>query len=194
MFAIYAFLLIALDQASKLWAASTFPLDGPGRPLALGFNFTYVQNTGAAFGIFQGVEIPLGFVTLNGTHLLGLLSATVSIFIFFYLWRNSKTLSRLQHIALTLILAGAVGNMIDRFRLSYVIDFIHFKLPNFNFPVFNVADSCVVIGASLLILSSLFTPRKPKTVVAEDAAPFEPFSHERPKRQLEDIEPPSSLS
>lgn len=193
MFAIFAALLIAADQATKLWASTTFPLDGAGRAIGLGFNFTYVQNTGAAFGIFQNIAIPMGAFTLNGTHMLGILSATVSAFIFYYLLRNQKTTPALQRAALTLILAGALGNMIDRFRLSYVIDFIHFKLPNFNFPVFNVADSCVVIGAGLLILSSLFmqTPKTPQAITTNTD---DDFGHERTTRQLDDIEAPSSLT
>ena len=163
MFALSAALLIMVDQLTKLWAASTFPLGAVGRYIGLGFYFTYVQNTGAAFGIFQGVNIPLGPFNINGTRLLGLLSATVSLFIFIYLWRHRKTLPLLQQTALTLILAGALGNMIDRFRLSYVIDFSHFNTSFLNFPVFNVADSCVVIGAGLLIISSLFAQNKPQT-------------------------------
>ncbi len=157
MFLILAGALIALDQFTKVWAASTFPLNGPSVPLGLGFHFTYTRNIGAAFGILQHGR--------TATLLLGVLSAIVTVGLIIYLWRRSSTLSRLQWTAFTLILAGAAGNMIDRFALGYVRDFIHFYLPNFNFPVFNVADSCVVIGAGLLILSSLFerTQDEPKT-------------------------------
>ncbi|MCA9836116.1 MAG: signal peptidase II [Trueperaceae bacterium] len=184
MFALFAALLIAADQLTKLWAASTFPLGSVGRYIGLGFYFTYVQNTGAAFGIFQGVNMPLGPFTLNGTSLLGILSATVSLFIFIYIWRNRTTMPRIQQTALTLILAGALGNMIDRFRLSYVIDFIHFNTPFLNFPVFNVADSCVVIGAGLLIISSLFVQPKaePQSDLdfarAETSEEVKPLTHE----------------
>lgn len=140
--------LIVLDQVSKWWAASTFPLNGANKSIGLGFHFTYVQNTGAAFGILE-----------NTTLILGILSATVAAVLAFFLLTQHRSLNRLAQIALNLILAGALGNMIDRFRLGYVIDFIHFYLPNFNFPVFNVADSCVVIGAGLLVLSSLSKKR-----------------------------------
>jgi signal peptidase II len=123
-------------------------LNGPGRIIGLGFNFTYVQNTGAAFGIFN-----------EGTLPLALLSLVVSLSLFLFLLFKSRTLPLLQRYALASILAGAVGNMIDRFRLGYVTDFIHFKMSKFDFPVFNVADMCVVIGAGLLILSSFIQPR-----------------------------------
>lgn len=150
---IFAAVLVALDQLSKVWAVSTFPLGGPSVPLGLGFHFTYTRNIGAAFGILRH-----GPTT---TLLLGVLSAVVALGILVYLIRNSRTLPRVQAWAFTLILAGAVGNMIDRFALGYVRDFIYFYLPNFNFPVFNVADSCVVIGAGLLIISSFFErPRR----------------------------------
>ena len=62
--------------------------------------------------------------------------------------------------ALGLVLAGAAGNMIDRLRLGYVVDFIHFRVGWFDFPVFNVADSCVVIGAALLVLASFLGERR----------------------------------
>jgi signal peptidase II len=145
-FALAAFLLV-LDQLSKWWSSTTFPLNGEGRYAFLGFHFTYVQNTGAAFGIFQ-----------DGTLPLGILSALVATAILAYLIMRGKPTPVLQRYALASILAGAVGNMIDRFRLGYVVDFIHFSVPGFSFPVFNIADSCVVMGAILLILSSLFTP------------------------------------
>lgn len=155
MFLIFAAALVALDQLTKLWAVQTFPLGGPSVPLGLGFHFTYTRNIGAAFGILQRGP--------TATLLLGVLSAAVSLGILIYLLRNARTLSRLQLSAFTLILAGAVGNMIDRFMLGYVRDFIHFYLPNFNFPVFNIADSCVVIGAGLLILSSFLERPRPKS-------------------------------
>ena len=153
-------LLVAADQATKLWAQSTFALGGPGHYLGLGFYLTYVRNTGAAFGILQ-----------NGTLVLGLLSAIVSLVLTLYLVRHARRSPRLQVAALTLILAGALGNMIDRFRLGYVIDFIHFKVPGFSFPVFNLADSYVVVGAGLLLLASFVGPRAKSAPAAPPVAP-----------------------
>ena len=120
-----------------------------------------MQNTGAAFGIFQ-----------DGTLPLGILSAIVSTAILIYLIVRGKRIPGLQRYAIAGILAGAIGNMIDRFRLGYVIDFIHFNIPGFSFPVFNVAGSCVVIAAILLILSSLFTPNQPKRVALQGEPEF----------------------
>ncbi len=148
MFLFVAAALVALDQLTKIWAVNTYPLNGPSDPIGLGFHFTYIQNTGAAFGILKRGP--------TATLLLGTLSAVVALGIVIFLLRRGRTLPRVQLVAFTLILAGAVGNMIDRFLFGYVRDFIHFYLTNFNFPVFNVADSCVVIGAALLILASFF--------------------------------------
>jgi signal peptidase II len=140
---------IAFDQIVKQWVVATYPLGGVGQYIGLGFRFTYEQNTGAAFSLFRG-----------NPYALGTLSAVVSVAILTYLIVQRKTLGTLQRYALASILAGAVGNMIDRFRLGYVVDFIHFRIPGFNFAVFNVADSCVVIGAALLIGWSLFRRAK----------------------------------
>jgi signal peptidase II len=145
---IVAAVLIVIDQLTKVWVVATYPLRGPGEYIGLGFYFTYEQNTGAAFSIFRG----------NPT-VLGIISAVVASAILSYLIVRRKIISTLQRYALASILAGAIGNMIDRFRLGYVVDFIHFKIPNFSFAVFNFADSCVVIGAVLLIGSSLFQKR-----------------------------------
>jgi signal peptidase II len=141
---VLAITLIILDQLVKVWVVATYPLRGAGQPIGLGFRFTYEQNTGAAFSLFRG-----------NPYALGTLSAVVSLAILVYLIVRRQTLATLQRYALASILAGAVGNMIDRFRLGYVVDFIHFKVPGFNFAVFNIADSCVVIGAVLLIGGSL---------------------------------------
>ncbi len=133
---------------------------GASTPLGLGFNLTHSRNSGAAFGLLRDVRIALGTFVIDGTFLLGLLSAAVALGLAIYLLANGRLLSTLTKTALGLVLAGAVGNMIDRFRLGYVVDFIHFKVGSFDFPIFNVADSCVVIGAGLLIIASLSGDRE----------------------------------
>ncbi len=144
-----ATLLLLADQLSKEWVVATYPLYGVEQYIGLGFYFTYNQNTGAAFSLFRDNPV-----------YLGILSAVVSVAILSYLVVKWHKVATLQRYALASILAGAIGNMIDRFRLGYVVDFIHFKIPSFNFPyIFNVADSCVVVGAILLLGSSLFQKR-----------------------------------
>ena len=165
MYLLVVFILVVIDQATKWWAASTFPLNGPDLTLGLGFHLTYTRNTGAAFGILQ-----------NGTLVLGILSAVVSVAIFVYLLRHARTMPRLQLASLTLILSGALGNMIDRFLLGFVRDFIHFYVQGFNYPVFNVADMCVVGGAILLLLSSFFDKDKQEVKGTEEVSDPEFYS------------------
>ena len=118
--------LIVLDQLVKQWVVATYPLRGAGQYIGLGFRFTYEQNTGAAFSLFQG-----------NPYALGTLSAVVSTAILTFLIVRRKTLSTLQRYALASILSGAIGNMLDRFRLGYVVDFIHF-----NIELCHAAASC----------------------------------------------------
>ncbi len=154
-----AALLVGLDQLTKYLVVNNMQL-GESIPLGLGFALTHSRNTGAAFGLLRDLNVPLGGLTIDGTFLLGLLSAAVTLGLIIYLLRNGGRLGALTGTALGLVLAGAAGNMIDRFRLGYVVDFIHFRVGWFDFPVFNVADSCVVIGAALLVLASFLSDRQ----------------------------------
>lgn len=156
-----AAILVVLDQLTKAWSARTF---GPGEsmPLGLGFSFTYVENTGAAFGLFRGVSFDLFGYRVDGVILLGILSAVVSVVLLVYLLGRGRQLPFLGRFSLSLILAGAVGNLIDRFAHHFVIDFIHFRVGWFDFPVFNVADICVVVGALLLFVWGFLPERQPE--------------------------------
>lgn len=147
--------LVALDQLTKAWVVANLPRDGTEIPIGLGFGITHTRNGGAAFGMLQNLEVHVAGLTIDGTLLLGLLSAAVSLALALYLWRFAKRLPLLASVATALVLAGAAGNMLDRLRLRYVVDFVHFKVGSFDFPVFNVADACVVIGAILLLLGSM---------------------------------------
>ncbi len=98
------------------------------------FHITLVLNKGAAFGLFKEM-----------TAIFVLLSLSVIIFIILYIWRNEFGRIYLP-VALGLILGGAIGNLIDRIKFGYVIDFIDFRI----WPVFNMADSCITIGAIIL--------------------------------------------
>lgn len=153
-----AALLVAFDQASKLWAQASFA-SGESLPLGLGVSLTYVRNPGAAFGVLRRLAFPLGPVTVDGTFLLGLLSLGVSIWLVLHLLRHRGD-GAWSRAALTMVLAGAVGNMIDRFRLGFVIDFVHFRVGWFDFPVFNLADVLVVGGATLLLLITFASPQE----------------------------------
>lgn len=107
-------------------------------------SWTHIQNTGAAFSLFQ-----------NGGLFFIIVAVVVSCLIIFYAPRLPRQ-DWISRVALGMQLGGAVGNLIDRLRQGYVTDFVHFQIPQigFDWPVFNVADSCVVVGVILLIAAS----------------------------------------
>ena len=151
-----AALLIVADQVSKLWMVSFLTFGGPDVTVIPGALYlSYVRNTGAAFGMLRGVDLQLGPVHVDGTFLLGVLSAVVSVWLVWHLARHARDHGAWTRVALTLVLAGAAGNMIDRLRLGYVIDFVNVRIGWFDFPVFNLADACISIGAVLLIATTL---------------------------------------
>ncbi len=140
---ILALILIFIDQLSK-WLAVIF-LQGNQ---AIGvipflFNVKYVENRGAAWGMLS--EHRWVFILISSLALL-----TLCAYLFLERPKDKLLLS-----SLFLILAGGLGNMIDRIALGYVVDFIEFAF--MDFPVFNIADSCVCIGAALLILYLIIT-------------------------------------
>ncbi len=135
--------LVGLDQWTK-WLALTHFQGGAGLPLWPGvFELQYCENRGVAFGMLQGqrwIFIPLTLVVV--ALMLVLLVRSV--------WRHS----RVFQLSALLIMAGGIGNLIDRIFRGYVIDFLYFKL--IDFPIFNGADCYVTVGAVLLFVFFLF--------------------------------------
>ncbi len=131
---------ILLDQASKLIVIGFLDREKQFVLIDKVLRFTYVENDGMAFGLL-------------GEHrwVFMVLSTLGIAFMMLYLWKFRPT-SKLACIALSLIIGGGIGNMIDRVRLGYVVDFIDFYAFDFWVWVFNIADSCVCVGAGLLIL------------------------------------------
>ncbi len=157
-----AAVLVVLDQLAKVWAVQNLVLGTLGITVIPGALYlSYVQNTGAAFGLLRGVDLTFGPLHVDGTFLLGLLSLAVSLWLIVHLVRHARSHGAWMRVALTLILAGAVGNMIDRFRLGYVIDYVNVHVGWFNFPVFNLADACISVGAVLLMGLTLLQPSSP---------------------------------
>lgn len=136
--------IIILDQVTKQWVTMQFYL-GESVPVIPGFfNFAYVRNTGAAWGMLGG---------LNGL-LVGLSLVVLLILIFFR--RSFLTDTLIHRLALAFMIGGIVGNLLDRVRLQYVVDFLDFYWRIHHFPAFNVADSAICIGVGLYMLSTLF--------------------------------------
>ncbi len=137
---ICAILLLVADAVSKIYIMSNFAL-GESAPFIKGLiDIIYIHNKGAAWGMLSGHTVVLLIFT-----------AVVMIFCIFFLWKYAKK-SKLLFWAISLVLSGGLGNMYDRiFRDGNVVDFLHFEFWP-DFPIFNIADCGVVIGAGLLIL------------------------------------------
>jgi signal peptidase II len=115
-------------------------------------HLTYVRNRGAAFGILSEAELPYQSL------LFSLVSAVALLAIAAYAWRLPPA-SRLPRLALSLVIGGAVGNLIDRIRLGYVIDFVDVFWKSYHWPAFNLADSAISVGVVLLVLDLLRSPQ-----------------------------------
>lgn len=133
-------LLVFLDQLSKYYIVSFFAL---GEKLVLIrdlFNITHVHNYGAGFSILQNERL-----ILIGAPLIA-----IAYLCFLLFGKRKKKLAEI--ISYVLIIAGAIGNLIDRIKLGYVVDFLDIYIFGYDFPVFNVADSFITIGCFLLLL------------------------------------------
>lgn len=136
-------IVLAMDQLSKLASANALSL-GESIDIIKGvFSITYVENRGAAFGMLQNKQ---------AFFIIATLLACAAIV--YFLVREYKRMPVSMHISLALVLSGAIGNFIDRVALGYVRDMLYFEL--IDFPVFNVADSAICVGAALLIIDILF--------------------------------------
>ena len=139
--------VIAIDQFSKYLVNTTLPYNKPLVLLPF-FNFTLRYNAGAAFG-FLGSE--------NGWQVLLLMAVTIIVVCGLIVWLVRTPRSDwLTASALTLILGGACGNLIDRIQLGYVVDFLDFHIGAWQFATFNLADTAICIGAFFLIIGMMF--------------------------------------
>ena len=138
-------LLIALDQATKFWAYNYLQPVG-SIVITDFFRLTYLENRGAAFGIMYGATFFLVSVTIG-----------VLVFLFFYYRKipSGKPHTYLK-IALILFTGGAVGNLIDRIFQGFVVDFFHVIIFGYHFPVFNMADIFIVVGAIIFSILTIF--------------------------------------
>jgi signal peptidase II len=134
-------LMIAADQFSKFFIVRHFALGQKLTVIPGFFAITNVRNTGAGFSILT-----------DQTAFLSLVSIAAVIALIYLLSKERSVATRISYL---LIIAGAAGNLIDRLRLGYVVDFLDFYIIGYDFPVFNIADSFITIGCVLLILINL---------------------------------------
>jgi len=143
--------ILVVDQFTKWLVARELDLH-EYRPLVEGLlSLSHVRNRGAAFGILSDADLPYQSILFAGLSLVALLAIAV------YAWRLPAT-AWLPQLALALILGGALGNLIDRLRLGYVVDFVHVYWRDHQWPDFNAADSAITIGVTLLVLDILRSP------------------------------------
>jgi signal peptidase II len=150
--AISAFVVI-LDRITKHIVAQQLPNGQTYTVIPGVFRISDVHNTGAAFSMFAENASP---VTVR--NILIAFSAVAVIVLFGMLWRIGRHLT-VTSVALALILGGAFGNLYDRVRYHYVIDFLEVHIVHYHWPDFNVADSCICIGACLLLIE-IFRPQQ----------------------------------
>jgi signal peptidase II len=148
-FFISILLIIILDQWTKLLVLAHFEYGESVSMIQDFFSLTYVRNTGAAFGFLA---------TANPAFRVPFFLAIpiIAMVVLGFLYRDLPKDSRWRSLALGLVTGGAVGNLIDRVRLGYVVDFLDFHYKNvYYFPAFNIADSAICVGVAILLLSTM---------------------------------------
>jgi signal peptidase II len=149
---LFAAALVILDQVTKAVVAGKVTLYESVPVIRGFFNITRIHNKGAIFGTFSQTNNALVFALLTAASITAL---ALVVYFFF----KTPAADKLMKIALTLIMAGALGNQFDRLVRGHVIDFLDFYVRTAHWPFFNVADSCITIGACLMLVT-LFR-RKP---------------------------------
>lgn len=143
---ILSLIIIILDQITKSFAINHLKGSKPISIIEGVFEFVYVENRGAAFGILQ-----------DKRTLFIIITVLVISFVVVYAYKNSSQLTLFSKVTLAMLIGGAVGNLIDRIRYGFVVDFIKVDLiRSYNFPVFNIADIFIVISTILLAYVILF--------------------------------------
>ncbi len=142
LFFIIVLVIMGVDQFTKSLIIKHFSLNQSQEVIPGFFNLTYVRNTGAAFGVFAGHE--------RWRHFFFLCIGGIALFfLFYYFLKNNK--NKWVLFGTSLVFSGALGNLIDRLRFGYVIDFLDFYIGKYHWPAFNVADSAITVGTFLLI-------------------------------------------
>jgi signal peptidase II len=145
--------LVSVDQATKLLVARTVALYQSVTVIPGFFNITRIHNKGAIFGTFSQTNNKLVFVLLTAASF----AALVLVVTYFF---KTPAADKLMKISLTLIMAGALGNQFDRLVRGHVVDFLDFHIRDAHWPFFNAADSCITIGACLMLV--ILFRRKPE--------------------------------
>ena len=153
IFVLGAAVIVLLDQITKAAIGEKFFIHESHTVINGLFNFVYVMNPGAAFGFLAGAS-----ETFRRFFFIGITVAVILLIIYYMV--KSKSQNTLYVISLTLIFAGAVGNLIDRIRYGAVVDFLDFYIHTWHWPAFNVADSAISLGAKLMFWGMIIQRKK----------------------------------
>ena len=140
---IISIILLCIDQISKLLVVNLLTKTDSITIIKNFFYLTYINNDGAAFSI------------LVGTRIFLILIAVLAIVMLIRYIKKNNIQNKLELVSISLIIGGSLGNLMDRVVRGYVIDFLDFKIFNYNFPIFNLADTFIVIGVFLLLLKEI---------------------------------------
>ncbi len=168
LLAALAVAVVALDRWTKHWASTTLPFGQPIQVVGDYLRLTYTRNSGVAFGIGQGTGFPY--------YVFSLVAIVAIVWMFL---RGRVGHDPVRRTALTLILSGAVGNLVDRVTSGEVVDFIEVGIPQWHWPIFNVADSAVTVG---VVLFALAWSRGGEPAGAPDEGPANAAGGDEPAR------------
>ncbi len=147
--------IIVSDQLTKKWVVDSFQLHESREIIPGFFNFTYLTNKGAAFGLLANVDAAW-------RHWFFIAVAAVALIVLIFAYFKLKDCQRFYGVALAFIAGGAIGNLIDRIRLGSVVDFLDVYVSNHHWPAFNVADSAICVGVAVFILANILEERDKK--------------------------------
>ncbi|MFM9280652.1 signal peptidase II [Paenibacillus jiagnxiensis] len=148
---VVALIVFLLDQGTKYLIATRMELGETIPVIGSFFQITSHRNQGAAFGILQGQR-----------ELFIVITVVVVIAIIWYLRKTVRNGQKLLPFGLSLVLGGAIGNFLDRAIAGEVVDFARFNFGSYTFPIFNIADSAIVVGVAIIILDTLLDSRRQK--------------------------------
>ena len=131
---------LLIDQIIKVVITTNLKIADSINIITNFFRITYLQNTGAAWSILSGNKIVLILITI------------IALFLIYYFLLKNKTLKNIEYILYGILIGGILGNLIDRIRFGYVIDYLDFNFGSYRYPVFNLADSAICIGVLFIIV------------------------------------------
>ncbi len=143
VYSVFTTVMIILDQITKIIAQSVLPFGGKGvKVIDRFFYFTYAKNFGGAWSLFEGHTW------------IFVIAAIIAVGVLGYFFFQVKPEEKFARFGFSLVIAGAIGNCIDRIFLGYVRDFIDFIIFGYDFPIFNIADVCIVLGVFLIFIDT----------------------------------------